>query len=993
MEQEFYSHNSTANPKVKSIRHLKPLVLFFTFYFLLFTFSFAQGTSLIEISGSVLDQETKKPLEAVSIQIKGAQTGSITNSQGAFTLRTKSKFPITLVFSSIGFQQQEFEIKSPASSLAIELVTQTMLGREVVVTASRVAESILKSPVAIEKLDIRAIRESPAPSFYDALENVKGVQMTTSSLTFKVPNTRGFNIPNNFRFMQMVDGVDMQAATLGVPLGNAIGPTELDISSIEITPGAASALYGMNAINGMANLLTKSPFLNQGLSVYQKTGVNHVDGIDHDPAVLTETAIRYAKAFNNKFAFKINAGYMQGIDWRSNTRRDQNTNNLKSANPNFAQLNGTNNVAFDGWNKYGDDALAGSNVVSISGLIINGVANQTLRVARTGYWETDLVNPKVDNLKFDAALHYRINEKNVLSYTCRIGKMDGVFQRGNKIKLDNVLVQNHQLELKGSNYVVRSYISIENTGDSYNVKPLADNLDLASGGSNNVWAAKYKAALVAQLNNGANLAAATQSARAAADAARVEPGTQAFNDLRNTIIQINNWDIKSSAIPEAPVTGGAALVQKSRMYHTEAQWHVSNKIKLINLLLGADARLYEIIPDGNNFVDFTRSIADRNKALPDGSFGNNVYYKKVGAFAQASKTLFNNNLKLVGSIRGDYNPEFTAKFTPRLAAVYTFKKHHNFRITFQQGYRYPSLFEALSYVNNGRVKRVGSLPFINEGLGYLENSYTQASVISFNAAVAGQGNTDGAALEYKNLLKVANLPKARPEQITSFEAGYKSVLFNNTVVVDMDAYSNTYNGFLGQVQVFVPKGEKVGSDAAVLAMLDRNRDATTVTGNTFESNGQERYRVYTNAVNNYKNFGSSLGITYSFAKKYTLRGNLSYNKMKSNQTNDVFVTGFNTPQWATNISFGNREIVKNLGFNIAWKWQDAFFWESPLVTGAIAAYNIFDAQVTYKIPKAKSNIKVGAANLLNKRYLQYAGGPTIGGLYYAAITVEGLFNK
>ena len=64
-----------------------------------------------------------------------------------------------------------------------------------------------------------------------------------------------------------------------------------------------------------------------------------------------------------------------------------------------------------------------------------------------------------------------------------------------------------------------------------------------------------------------------------------------------------------------------------------------------------------------------------------------------------------------------------------------------------------------------------------------------------------------------------------------------------------------------------------------------------------------------------------------------------------------------------------------------------------MVTGAIAAYNTFDAQVTYKIPKVKSNIKVGAANLLNKRYLQYAGGPTIGGLYYAAITVEGLFNK
>ena len=202
---------------------------------------FAQDATLIEISGKVTDNEGKNPLPDVSVQIKGTVTGTITNSAGSFVLRTKTKLPFSLVFSSIGFKQQELEVKSLGSNLQVALATQAVLGTDVVITASRVPESILKSPVAIEKLDIRAIRETAAPGFYDALENVKGVQMTTSSLTFKVPNTRGFNIPNNFRFMQLVDGVDMQAATLGVPLGNAIGPTELDIQSVEITPGAASA--------------------------------------------------------------------------------------------------------------------------------------------------------------------------------------------------------------------------------------------------------------------------------------------------------------------------------------------------------------------------------------------------------------------------------------------------------------------------------------------------------------------------------------------------------------------------------------------------------------------------------------------------------------------------------------------------------------------------------------------------------------------------------
>ncbi len=380
--------------------------------------------------------------------------------------------------------------------------------------------------------------------------------------------------------------------------------------------------------------------------------------------------------------------------------------------------------------------------------------------------------------------------------------------------------------------------------------------------------------------------------------------------------------------------------------------------------------------------------------VPDSTnFGKNVYYKKYGAFAQVTKTFFDDKLKLWASLRGDYNPEFTLKFTPRIAAVYTIKKVHNIRFTYQQGYRFPALFEALSYVNNGRVKRVGSLSYINDGLGYLDNSYTQSSVVNFNAAVKAAGNTDAAALANRNLLVEANLPDARPEKINSFEVGYKSVLANNKLILDIDAYTNNYDGFLGQVQVFVPRNETVGTDAAVIAMVDRNRDPQAANGGNAASNGQERYRVYTNAKNKYNNYGGALGVTYVFYKKFTIAGNVNYNKMKSNKTNDIFVTAFNTPEWSTNLSFGNREVFKNVGFSIAYRWQDSFLWESPLVNGQIDAINTLDAQVTYRAPKIKSTFKLGGSNILNNNYIQYAGGPTLGGLYYLAITVDGLLTK
>jgi hypothetical protein len=195
------------------------------------------------------------------------------------------------------------------------------------------------------------------------------------------------------------------------------------------------------------------------------------------------------------------------------------------------------------------------------------------------------------------------------------------------------------------------------------------------------------------------------------------------------------------------------------------------------------------------------------------------------------------------------------------------------------------------------------------------------------------------------------------------------------------------------VQVFVPTGETIGSDAAVIAMIDRNRDATSVAGGNAASKGQERYRVYTNAKNKYTSYGSSLGVTYNFYKTFTVSGNLNFNKIKTVSSPDLFITGFNTPEWTSNLSIGNRALTKNIGFNIVWKWQESFLWESPLVTGQIDAINNLDAQITYRILVAKTTIKVGGTNISNNRHIEYAGGPTIGALYYVSITVDDIFKK
>ena len=943
---------------------------------LLFSFTLFSQNNLLQITGQINDKKSNEALIGAIVQIKGSNVASTTDATGKFILKTSLKFPFTILVSVIGYENQEFVVENEKSSINLQLNPNVLLINEVVISASKTEESILKSSVAIDKLDIITIRETPAPTFFDALENIKGVQMTTGSLTFKVPNTRGFNSPNNFRFTQLVDGVDIQSPTLGMALGNTIGPNELDIRSVEIIPGSSSALYGVNSINGLSNSFTKNPFLFKGVSVYQRIGLNHVDNIDHGPSAMTETAFRIANAFGNKnqFAYKFNASYFQGIDWVSSNTTDQNQYDLTSSNPKFPEFGSSNitNPAYDGWNSYGNES---NNNVPVT--VTYKGKTQVFNIRRTGWNEKDLVNPEVKNIKLDGALHYKINDKLELSYKYRYGQMDGIFQRGNKIQLSGATLQNHTIELKGQALTIRAYTSIENTGNSYNLKPLADNLDLTFK-NNTKWGTDYKNSLQSSINNGVDLVTAQQHARETADLGRYVPGSAEFNATKNTIIGINNWDHPSlypyvSSQDPTNISGGAALIQKSRLYHADLQYDLSKYTsKIVDLLIGADGRINDVVPDGNNFVDFSKPISERN--TPGGK---DVYYSKFGGFAQVTKKLLHDNLKLVGSIRYDKNLDFEGKFNPRVAVVYTFLRNHNVRLSYQDGYRFPALFEALSYVNNGGVRRVGGLAKINDGLGYLENSFTKVSIDNFSSAVntdIANGLTKNAALaKNANLLVVANLPTLTPEHIQAIDFGYKSVLFNNKVVIDFDAYYNIEKGFLGQIEVAVPK-TSITSDSAAY-------DAYTKTRNT-------RYRVFTNARNTYFSYGGALRLSYNFYKTYSISGNLNYNNLTAQTSDDIFITGFNTPKWSTNIQFGNRDLFKNFGFNIIWKWQDSYLWQSPLANGNVPSFNTFDAQVSYKIAKINTSVKIGGTNILNTRYFQYAAGPTIGALYYFSLTYD-----
>lgn len=896
------------------------------------------------ISGTVKD--TAGPLAGVNVVVKGTVQGTITNSKGEFSLRVNQAPPLTLSFSFVGFATQEIEIKDAnTSGLDVTLEEQTLLGQEVVVSASRVEESILKSPVTIEKMDLIAIRQAATPDFYDALANMKGVQVNSGSLNFTAVNTRGFATIANTRFVQWVDGMDTQAPLLNFPTGSIMGIGELDIESMELIPGAASALYGPNAFNGILIMQSKSPFEYQGLSAQVKVGMTNSEAAGSDP--LTQYSIRYAKAFNDKFAFKINASIMQATDWLGNDYTTDRINPESTTN-----LTGLRN--FDGLNLYGDEIQIQTPVPSI------GI------ITRTGFREEDLVDDREANtLKLDGALHYRINDKMEIFYNYRYGGGSSIYQGTEKYALRNFNQQFHKLELKGSNFYVRAYQSATDAGDSYNLTALGTFMNETYAPSATEWVPDFVLAMQGYVPGVP--AGNPEAARAFADRFRPQPGTPEFQNLVD-VVKANQFQKTPSntyATPDrnipgqtrnVPVRGGASFFDNSRLRHAEFMYNFRNQISWADIQVGGNFRQYDLFSNGTIF----------NEAPEDGVNFERIQIEEVGGYLQIAKTIAE-KLKLTGSIRYDKNENFEGQFSPRLAAVYEVSSNHNIRASFQTGFRNPDTQAQFIYFPSSGGTLLGSTEANAARYGiHNGGAWTQES---FNAYRASGGVIDPATGTPTGgntaLLQTATLDYVQPEQQQSFEIGYKGLL-GTKLMVDLNYYYTSYENFIG--------GEIVAS-----------KNATTHQGQPIAAGSL--FSPYTNSKQEVTSDGVGLGLTYSLPKNFIVNANYNFARYEAEES-PSFRAGFNTPENRFSIGVGNRKIVNNLGFNINFRWQQEFQWVSSYGIWNVPEFGVVDAQLNYKLSALKSMIKVGATNIGGSDYRTNLGSPFIGQQYYISITFD-----
>jgi iron complex outermembrane receptor protein len=927
---------------------------------LIATISFAQ----VNISGKILDKVSQDPLAGVNIKLKHKLVGTVSNPNGEFNFKTKENLPFEIEISMIGYKTQAIKIESNNSNLAINMVEEIYFGEEIIVSASRVQENILQSSVTVEKMDIREINATGAPNFYDAIANIKGIDMNTHSLLFKLPNSRGFNGETNYRFNQLIDGIDNAPPGLSFAAGNINGLSQLDVESVELIMGASSALYGPGGMNGTMLITSKNPFEYPGLSASIQTGLLNIGSEATGATPMVDVNLRYAKSFNDKFAFKIVASYLKAQDWAATDYR----NRLDMDDTN---LDHYTNPGYDGVNVYGDDVIVPVNLQDHAQSIAEGVAEQQgflpgtpeydnavaqvinrvpdQLVTRTGFKEADIHDYDTYNFRSRLSLNYRINPDLELELQGGYTIGTSIYTAQTRYSLNNFQAYNSKLELKSPDFFIRAWAVKENAGNTFDVGGTALKF-------NEEWkpSAKWYEDFVSQFTvaylfpGGNPLNTSYLLARQFADnrdqngiiqnpllPARPIPGTSEFNQIWNELI-------------EKPISeGGGQVVDHSAMYHFEGMYDFSKFFNKTSLQVGASNRIYSLNSDGTIFFDKP---------------GEPIMQNQFGAFGQLTQPFYRERLKVTISGRYDKNSNFDGQFTPRMSLVYSLDrdKNHNIRASTQTAFRFPATADQWLNLSLGQMNIDGK-QFNFRVIGGNEEVHEFYNINNQNV-YALSGNNPFIGVPESEPYQV---PVFRPETVTALEIGYKGLYFNKLLYLDTYFFHNTYNSFHAKQALAQNPGT-----------ANENRYITTIS-----------------AENPVITYGWAVGADMKMPGGFLLKGNLMNNSIDlgDNQTSG-FQSRFNTPAYKINISLVNYHILKNLGFSVSWRWQDSFNWESDFGKTNIPSYNTLDAQVSMKLPQLSSVVKVGGSNLLNQYYATGLGNSTIGGLYYVSVTFDEFLN-
>ena len=484
-----------------------------------------------------------------------------------------------------------------------------------------------------------------------------------------------------------------------------LGPSDLDISSVEIVPGTAAALYGLNAINGLANFQTKNPFNSEGLSVQQKTGVNHLGDANSGARLFSETSLRYARVLRPRLAFKVNGTYLRGYDWVAHDQTDLNPNGNASTG-----LFGADNPARDPVSSYGNESSDRS-TLSWAAKATRWPAPAT--PSRT-WWTTTC-----DTLKADAALHYRFRPGTELAYTYRVAGFDNVYQRSNRFRLQGYRLQQHAVQLS-SPWCRPAPTSPGKTPARATTCARRPRTLTAASSPMPPGTATTPPPGTPPPRPASPWPRPTPPPAPPPMPAARSPARRSFRQRLSRVQDINNWDV------------GAALRVRARLLHAEAQVNVAEALRRARPPPARHPR-----PAGRGRPPHLHrgarwQLLHQPQPRPGPARRQPDLLAKPAASCRPAPGCCTRSCASRPRCGPIKTTTSACSFNPRFTAVYSPSQQANFRLSYQSGYRFPSLFEGFSNVNSGQVKRIGGLRVMSDGV--FENSYLRTSIDAFVAA-------------------------------------------------------------------------------------------------------------------------------------------------------------------------------------------------------------------------------------------------------------------
>lgn len=879
------------------------------------------------ISGIVRDGSTNETIVGAIINVKDYVVGTITDVEGRFMLDTDIPRPFTLEISSIGHNSKEVRVSLDTMYVSVFLQSDAIYTKEVVISASRVEEDILQAPVSIQKMSLVEIKESSDANYFNSIANLEGVHLIPNNLGIQYLNTRGFATDFNTRFVSYLDGVFLNLPGINYSEGNAVGASELDVRSIEVIPGAGSALYGPNVFNGAISIQSKNPFDYRGLSAFVKLGQTVQDVAGEKP--FYNWGIRYAKVFNEKWAFKINLSHLHGYDWVADDRSylisAQNvafSDSLLALPQDFPR--------FDAVNLYGDE----------TDVLVDVGAGAFVPVRRTGISEADLYDNEVDNIKAGLAIHHRINEKMEAVYHGEWARVEGMLRTADNTVAPGAFRHFHKLELNSNKFFFRTYFSQEYGEESYSLLSTASAIQEILKPSQS-WASDYGAAFRGEVQGVP--AGDHNAARAFADYDMPEPGSSAFEEARQDVISRGGF--LTDNFPQR--------IDRSFFIHGEGQYNFE-LLSSLQVQVGGNYRYYSLSSNGATFNDGPNGF---NGPIP-------IY--EYGLYTQLGKSFFNDRLTLKGSIRFDDHKNFNTRWTPRISAVLGLDKAGNsfLRASYQTAFRNPSPLQSYTAFGGSSII-LGGVPENLEAFTYRQpdgrvltgDDITQSliSIASFQTFLAGGGTDPG-------LLRIDSIGSLRQELLTTYELGFRSILGKH-LYTDIYAFYNSYSDFTYTKTAF---SLLIGSPVS----------------------------VFTSAPDEITSLGLGVRLNYVMQNGFRIGANYSYmdyDEGNIRENNPGFLANFNTPNQRFSISIGKKNLFHYIGFNMNYRWQESYVWETLAGIGEVDPASLLDASISFRAPAIRSVIKIGGTNILNNEYRQLYGGPAIGAQYYISLNFDEFF--